>query len=149
MNVYGTNLQYKGAKPYYMASSGGFVTVKIKEIMKEYFESKCNKLVINGGEPLLQADPIDRFIRKINREKKGTAVIYTNGTRWPLPIKTQVYYVVVPIFSGNKNTHHRRLKTDILIAFRNRNTEFNFEEGIINQAGEREYKKFLAWWNKR
>jgi len=93
--------------------------------LKEISKNPTERLVITGGEPLLQQERIAEFIDLI---PDWQIEIETNGTIKPLPLLTQrCQFNVSPKLENSDNSLKLRYKPDVLKVFNQLpNTTFKF-----------------------
>jgi 7-carboxy-7-deazaguanine synthase len=97
----------------------------IREVIDELQKYDCQRVVITGGEPLIQADAIDELIKSLPDYKFE---VETNGTIKPskLMIERDVRFNVSPKLSNSLNDKKSRYKQDVLRLFNTIKSSFKF-----------------------
>lgn len=86
-----------------------------------------NRIVITGGEPLLQKEDIAKLIKKLqNYNPKVVIEIETNGTIKPVGIKGDVIFNVSPKLKNSEMKYESRFKPDVLNWFKEYGANFKF-----------------------
>jgi 7-carboxy-7-deazaguanine synthase len=88
-------------------------------IARRIGELACDRLVVTGGEPLLQMDAIVALLRLLDAERRRTVEVETNGTIAPNPALAERVdqWNVSPKLQNSGDPERRRLRPDVLSAF--------------------------------
>jgi 7-carboxy-7-deazaguanine synthase len=116
-------------------------TLSVDAVLSMIRMNSVKLLVVTGGEPLLQAEPLNELIEGL--DPNVTVQFETAGTLPPLPqwsMDDGVYYVVSPKLENSGNTLKERFKVDALKALRNKEAAFKF---VVTDKAELEEVKVI------
>ena len=114
------------------------------KMIKQNDKSNCKRLVITGGEPLLQKEAIDNLIKQLPDWK---IEIETNGT--VMPTKYQLkrcQFNCSPKLSNSGNSYEMRMNQDVLKAMNKVNSVFKFV--IMTEKDIKEMEKDFGFLDK-
>lgn len=98
-------------------SWGNGILCSTKDIAAHIADSDCGSLVITGGEPLLQQEPLTRLLKLL--PDSLFVEVETNGTLSPCPYLEQRVnqWNISPKLLHSGNPHEKTLKPEVLAHF--------------------------------
>ena len=97
---------------------------RVRNAVPESLRDRVNRLVVTGGEPLLQAEALDLLLDAL---PGWTVEIETNGTRMPTPHQlARCQFNCSPKLAHSRNSVAARIAPDVLRALNAAHTQFKF-----------------------
>ncbi|MFA5072087.1 MAG: 7-carboxy-7-deazaguanine synthase QueE [Candidatus Pacearchaeota archaeon] len=115
----------------------------LEEVANKIYEFKSNRIVVTGGEPLLQQDSLEKLFEILDIDHDYHITIETNGTIVPeYQMKARVnHWACSPKLSGSGNNLDKRINYDALQAInRMEDSAFKF---VISSDADLDEVKFL------
>lgn len=120
------------------------VVEEIKKFAPKMENLETPRVIITGGEPLLQKKELEILLKKLAVETGiDSFEIETNGTMEPLKAQPEVYiqYNISPKLSGSGNPKCKRERPEILEKFEHKNAFYKFV--VSTESDRREVRAFV------
>jgi 7-carboxy-7-deazaguanine synthase len=141
LRLFSCNLKCCWCDSKYTWGKNHYLTESISQVAKDINKIKCDRLIITGGEPLLQQKAISSLIKKLPTIKY--IEIETNGTINPDEyLIKKCFFNVSPKLSNSKNSKSARYKKNILKNF-NKNSNCSFKFVVKNKKNLNELTEIL------